>query len=114
MNEQAAVSEKSDTAWAQKGLAIASLVLAFALPLVGIVGSIVSLLWAKRTGASTRIPMWGIIVGVIMFIVGIVLGIIAFILLTNAVNAGALNVEALCENRGSWAWLLDSLRYVCR
>lgn len=104
----------SDVSWAQKGVAIASLVLAVLMPVVGLVGSIVSLVWAKRTGASTKLPVWGIVVSIIMIILGIVLAIIAFAVLMNAVNAGALDLEALCSQRDSWGWLLDSLRYICR
>ena len=43
----------------------------------------------------------------------IVVGIIAFIVLQNAVRAGALDLEALCAQRAKWGWLLDSLRFVC-
>ena len=116
MSESQSVSPaaSTDTAWVQKWVAIASLVLAILLPVVGLVGSIVSFVWAKRTATSTRIPGWGIIVSIVMIIVGIVLGIIAFVLFTNAVNAGALDLEALCSKRDAWGWLLDSLRYVCR
>ena len=107
-------TQDQNLALIQKGLAIGSLVLAFFMPPVGIVGSIASLIWAKRSGTSTKIPVWGIVVGVVMVIVGIVVGIIALVLLQNAVNAGALNLEALCSNRSQWGWVLDSLRYVCR
>lgn len=115
MNEQSSVSaEKTDTTRVRKGVAIVSLVLAIFLPIVGLIGSIVSLVWAKRSGASTKLPVWGIVLSIVMIALSIVLGVIAFVILTNAVNAGALDLEALCAHRSSWGWLLDSLRYVCR
>ncbi len=113
-SQSPSASGRSDTRWAQRGVAIGSLVLAILMPVVGLVGSIVSLVWAKRIGAGTKLPAAGIVVSIIMIILGVVLGIIAFVMFTNAVNAGALNLEALCSQRSQWGWLLDSLRYVCR
>ena len=110
----ARTSGTSDLAWVQRGLAIGSLVLAVLMPVVGLVGSIASLIWAGHTGASKKLPTWGIIVSIAMIILGIVAAIITFTVLTNAINAGALDVEALCARRDQWGWLLDSLRYVCR
>ena len=110
---QSTTSQDQNLAMVQKGLAIGSLVLAVLMPLVGLVGSIASLVWARRTGAGTKVPTWGIVVSIVMIIVGIVVGIIAFIVLQNAVRAGALDLEALCAQRAKWGLLLDSLRFVC-
>lgn len=97
-----------------KGASIVSFVLAFLMPVVGLVGSIAMLIWSKRAGASTRLPVWGILVSIVMIIVTIVVALIALSLFTSAANAGAVDIQALCAHRDQWGWLIDSLRYVCR
>lgn len=114
MTNSTETQQTFDLAWVQRALAIASLVLAILAPVVGLVASIISFVWAKRTDTSATLPLWGMIVSVVMLILTVTLGIIAFFMFSNAVNAGALDIEALCAHRSQWGWLLDSLRYVCR
>jgi hypothetical protein len=111
---QPSSSSDLDLDWLQRALAIVSLVLAVFMPVIGLVGSVVSLMWARSNGASTTIPKWGIVVSVIFLIISVVVGILALILVLNAVSSGTFNIDAVCAHRDSWGWLLDSLRFICR
>jgi len=97
-----------------RGLGIVGLVLAIIMPPVGLVVSIATLIWARQEGQSSTMATWGIILSVVMIIVGIIVAFMALSMFTRAANAGALNIEALCADRRQWAWLIDSLRLVCR
>lgn len=108
------VGQDTDFTVLKKGIGIVAFVLAIVMPVVGLVANIAVLIWKKGSGESTRLPIWGIVVSVVLIIATIVVGLIALSLFTSAANAGAVNIEALCVHRDQWGWLIDSLRYVCR
>ncbi len=104
----------SDVATLVHGAGVVSIVLAFVAAPIGLVTSIATYVWASKTGVSNKLAIWGIVLSAIMIIVGVVVAIIVSMMLFNAINAGAIDVGALCQHRDQWGWLIDSLRYVCR
>lgn len=104
----------SDSATLVRGAGIVSVVLAFIAAPIGLVVSIATYVWASKTGLSTKLAIWGIVLSIVMIIVGIVVTVIVSMMLFNAINAGAIDVGALCQHRDQWGWLIDSLRYACR
>ncbi len=111
---ETATQEGTDFETVRKGAGIVALVLAFVMPTVGLVANVAMFVWNKRVEVSTKLPVVGIIISVLLIIATIVVGLIALSLFRNAANAGAINVDALCAHRDQWGWLIDSLRYVCR
>lgn len=103
-----------DTATLLRGAGVVSLVLAVLSPVVGLVTSVATRIWAARSGAGTRLATWGIVVSVVLIVATVVVAVIAFSLVGRAANDGLVDVQALCAHRDSWGWLIDSLRYVCR
>ncbi len=103
-----------DLAGIRKGATITALVLAFIMPPIGLVLSIATFIWGKRSGESAKLALAGIVVGVVMLITMVIVGFFIFTQLVAAAGDGALNLEALCVHRDRWGWLLNGLRYVCR
>ncbi|MCA0252092.1 MAG: hypothetical protein LCH76_07370 [Actinobacteria bacterium] len=103
-----------DLAAIRKGASITAFVLAIIMPAIGLVLSIATYIWAKRSGERGTLSLWGIVVGAVMLIAMVIVGFFIFTQLVSAAGDGALNLEALCVHRDRWGWLLDSLRYVCR
>ncbi|HMQ96370.1 MAG TPA: hypothetical protein PKD19_04080 [Candidatus Saccharibacteria bacterium] len=97
-----------------KGAGIASIVLAIVNPPVGLVASVATFIWARRTGMPTTLAVWGMIVAVLTMIIMTMVAIWVLSILATAAADGAINMEALCQHRDSWGWLIDSLRYACR
>ncbi|HMR48240.1 MAG TPA: hypothetical protein PKE40_06410 [Arachnia sp.] len=98
----------------RKGASIAGLVLAFIMPPVGLVVSVATYIWSKRSGERGSLALAGIVVGIVLLITMVVVGFWIFTQLVDAAGAGALDLQALCVHRDRWGWLLDSLRYACR
>ncbi len=103
-----------DTPTIRRGAAIASLVLAVVMPAVGLVVSVATYIWAKRSGESGGLSLAGIVVAAVLLVTMVIVGFWIFSQLIDAANAGALDLQALCVHRERWGWLIDSLRYVCR
>ncbi len=103
-----------DAATIRKGASITALVLAVIMPAVGLVLSVATFIWAKRSGERGTLSLAGIVVSVVLLITMVIVGFFILSQLIDAANAGALNVEALCAHRDRWGWLIDSLRYACR
>ncbi len=97
-----------------KGAGIISIVLAFINPPLGLITSIVTLIWAKKSGASTKLATIGMIVSILTLVMMLIFAIWVFSLIGAAANDGVINMEAVCKHRESWGWLIDSLRYACR
>jgi len=97
-----------------KGAGIVSLALAVIAPLVGLVTSIAVFFWARSSGASTKLAIFGIIISLVMLVISFIVLMMVVSLISNAASLGAINMEALCGHRDTWGWLIDSLRYVCR
>lgn len=103
-----------DATTLRKGATIAGLVLAVLMPVVGLVVSVATYIWAKRSGEGGGLSVVGIVVSVVLMIATVLVGFFLFTQLMAAAQDGALNFEALCAHQDRWGWLLDSLRYVCR
>ena len=113
MTEQQ-LSASSDSSGLLKGASIVGLVLAFIVPFVGLVASIATLIWARRTGENGMLSIWGIVVSVVILIFGVIVSIIVISTFARAASDGAIDIQALCAHRDQWGWLIDSLRYACR
>lgn len=103
-----------DWSWVQPTVTIGSLVLAVLMPPVGLVGSIISLVWANRTGTSRTMPIIGIVVGALMIILFFAVVAMALVVFREAVHDGAFDLSALCAKRDSWGPFLDLAGYVCK
>lgn len=109
-----AADRSFDPAVIRKGAGIVSLVLAVITPPVGLVLSIATLIWARRSGEKGILAVCGVVVSVVLLITMVIVGFVLFGQLVNAANDGLIDVQALCVHRDRWGWLIDSLRYACR
>lgn len=88
-----------------KGLAIAGLILAFLLPLIGFILSLVARAKLKKANAPTGIATAGIIIGAVftvLAIIGMVVGGIAI-----------ANVVSMCGQLGPGTWQVGGVTYTC-
>lgn len=106
-------SRTLDAGSIRKGATITAFTLAIIMPAVGLVLSIATFLWAKRSGEPGTLSKWGIVVSAVLLIATVIVGFFIFTQLVGAARDGALDLQALCVHRDRWGWLLDSLRYVC-
>lgn len=60
-------------------LSIVGLILAFVIPLVGLILSIVAMNQSKRAGYRNALARWGIIVAIIVMVLSLIIGIIVSI-----------------------------------
>lgn len=97
-----------------KGAGIISIVLAVINPPIGLLVSIVTFIWAKKAGVSTKLAAWGMVIAIIMNVMMVMFAIWLLSLVGAAANDGVINMQAVCQHRESWGWLVDSLRYVCK
>lgn len=97
-----------------KGAGIISVVLAIINPPIGLLTSIVTFIWAKKAGVPTNLATWGMVIAIIMNVMMVIFAIWVFSLIATAANDGVINMQAVCQHRESWGWLVDSLRYVCK
>lgn len=97
-----------------KGAGIISIVLAVINPPIGLLASIVTMIWAKKVGESTKLATWGMVIAIITNVMMVIFAIWAFSLIAAVANDGVINMQVVCQHRESWGWLIDSLRYVCR
>ncbi|MDR6865987.1 heme exporter protein D [Microbacterium resistens] len=88
-----------------RGLAITGFVLAFLLPLVGMIISIVATVKLRRIGAPSGLSIAGIIIGAILTIVWIVVGLV--------VIAVVAAIIANCAQYGPGVWDVDGTVYTC-
>ena len=88
-----------------RGLAIVGFVLAFLLPLIGMIISIVATVKLRRAGAPSGLAISGIIIGAILTIVWIVVG---FLLI-----AGLLAYASVCAQYGPGVWQGNGLTITC-
>lgn len=109
-----AAGESLDPTALRKGAGIVSLALAVVTPPVGLVFSVATLIWAKRSGESGTLAIWGIVVSLTLIVTAVIASVVLFNQLANAAGDGLIDVQALCVHRDRWGWLIDSLRYVCR
>lgn len=109
-----AAGRSLDAATVRRGMGVVGLVLAFLAPVVGLVVSVVTLVWARRSGERAGPAVWGIVVAVVLIVATVVVGFLLFTQLVGAANDGLLDVQSLCVHRDRWGWLIDSLRYACR
>ena len=97
-----------------KGAGVVSIALAILNPPIGFVVSIATLIWARKVRASTTLAVSGIIIAILMSIIMVMVAIWVLSIISSAAADGAINMDALCQHRDSWGWLIDSLRYACR
>lgn len=97
-----------------KGAGIISIVLAVINPPIGLLTSIVTLIWAKKAGEPTKLAAWGMVVSIIMIAIMVAVTIWIIKWMVAAATDGVINMDAVCQHRESWGWLIDSLRYACR
>jgi Ca2+/H+ antiporter len=88
-----------------KNMGVAGLVLAFFMPIIGLIVSIIGLKKSKAANQSNGLALAGIIVSIINTIL-IVIGIIALTLATVAA------VEK-CQELGSGTHVVDGVTYTC-
>lgn len=86
-------------------LSIVGLVLAFLMPLIGLILSIVAAVKLGKTGQPKGLAIAGIIVGAILT----VLGVIAIIIITTAFAT----LGGLCAELGPGIWEVDGVTYTC-
>ncbi|MCS5498734.1 hypothetical protein NY547_15905 [Cnuibacter physcomitrellae] len=60
-------------------LSIVGLILAFVLPLIGLILSIVAMNQSKRAGYRNALARWGVIVAIIVMALSLVIGIVSAI-----------------------------------
>ncbi|WP_378146074.1 hypothetical protein ACFJGV_00740 [Cnuibacter sp. UC19_7] len=60
-------------------LSIVGFILAFVIPLVGLILSIVAMNQSKRAGYRNALARWGIIVSIIVMVLGLIIGIVSAI-----------------------------------
>ena len=73
-----------------KGLSIAAIILAFLVPLVGLILGIVALVQAKKAGRKNGLALAAVIIGAVLMVVYIIIGIVSAMI----VAAGAAVVAA--------------------
>ncbi|WP_424935595.1 MULTISPECIES: hypothetical protein [Bacteria] len=88
-----------------RGLAIVGFVLAFLLPLIGMIISIVATVKLRRAGAPSGLAISGIIIGAILTIIWIVVGLV--------VIAGILAYASVCAQYGPGVWENNGLTITC-
>jgi hypothetical protein len=86
-------------------LSIIGLVLAFVVPPIGLILSIVAAVQLGKAKAPKGLAIAGIIVGAILTILAII-GIILFV----TVIAGVIS---MCAQLGSGVWVVDGITYTC-
>jgi FtsH-binding integral membrane protein len=88
-----------------KGLAIAGLILAFVIPLVGFILSLVARVKLKNANAPTGIAVAGIIIGLVFTVLGIIGVVVGGIALAN--------VLSMCAQLGPGTWQVGGATYTC-
>lgn len=88
-----------------KGLAIAGLILAIFVPIVGLIISIVAAVKLKKNGGGIGLAVAGIIIGG-LFTIGWIIGIAAAM---SAVGG----VVAACAELGPGVWDVNGVTYTC-
>lgn len=91
-----------------KGLAIVGFVLAFLIPPVGAIISIIALVKLNKSGGSKGLAIAGIILGVLFTI-----GWIIFAIAMAALIAGAAGLIGMCAELGPGVWDVDGTTITC-
>lgn len=89
-----------------RGLAITGFVLAFLLPLIGMIISIIATVKLGRIGAPRGLSIAGIIIGAVLSVLWVVIAIA-----TIAAVFGGL--AAICAELGPGVWDVDGVSYTC-
>ncbi|WP_210481488.1 hypothetical protein [Naasia sp. SYSU D00948] len=92
-----------------KGLGIAGLVLAFLVPLVGLILSIIAKSQSKKAGYPNGPATAGIWISIVLMVLGAILIGISIWLGVAATN----NVVAICNELGEGVWEVDGVTYTC-
>jgi hypothetical protein len=88
-----------------KTLGIVGVVLAFLIPLVGLIVSIVARGQSKRAGVSNGAATAGIIISIIIMVVGIIVAIV--------IGATAGSLLSICGDLGPGVHELNGVTYTC-
>lgn len=88
-----------------RGLAVAGLILAFVVPLIGLILSIVAAVRLGRRGAPRGVAVAGVVIGGILTVVGVVVGVVAAVTISNLLT--------LCAELGPGVWDVDGVTYTC-
>ncbi|WP_460797179.1 DUF4190 domain-containing protein [Microbacterium sp. GXF0217] len=89
-----------------RGLAITGFVLAFLLPLIGMIISIVATVKLGKIGAPRGLSIAGIIIGAILTVLWVVIAISV----AAAVFSG---LAVICSELGTGVWEVDGVTYTC-
>ncbi|MGF6823928.1 putative lipid-binding transport protein (Tim44 family) [Microbacterium sp. ZKA21] len=89
-----------------RGLAITGFVLAFLLPLIGMIISIIATVKLGKIGAPRGLSIAGIIIGAILTVLWIVIAISV----AAAVFGG---LAVICSELGPGVWDVDGVTYTC-
>lgn len=92
-----------------KGLGIAGLVLAFFMPLIGLILSIIAKSQSKKVGAKNTPATAGIWISIVLLVIGAILVAVAIAVGANAVNAAA----EMCKQLGAGAHEVNGVTYTC-
>ncbi|MBS1697592.1 MAG: hypothetical protein JST25_04225 [Actinobacteria bacterium] len=88
-----------------KGLAIAGLILAFLLPLIGLILSIIAAVKLRKAHAPAGLAIAGIIIGAVLLIaetIALVMGVMLF-----------ANIAQMCLELGPGTWQVGGVTYTC-
>ncbi|WP_243230569.1 hypothetical protein [Microbacterium sp. CIAB417] len=88
-----------------RGLAITGFVLAFVLPFIGLIISIIATVKLGKAGAPKGLSIAGIIIGAILTVVGIIVGIALITLFAG--------IFATCAELGPGVWDVGGVTYTC-
>lgn len=87
------------------GMGIAGLVLAFLVPIVGLILSIVATNKSKKAGMKNGVALAGIIIGSINLVVGLIIGFVLVL--------GIGKVASVCSDEGPGTHYVDGVTYTC-
>lgn len=80
-----------------KGLSIAAIILAFLMPLIGLILGIVAMVQSKKIGQKNGLALAAVIISVVLLIVGII-SLIVFISGMAALGGTAMEAAEACMN----------------
>ena len=89
-----------------RGLAITGFVLAFLLPLIGMIISIIATVKLGKIGAPRGLSIAGIIIGAVLTVLWVVIAISV----AAAVFGG---LAVICSELGTGVWEVDGVTYTC-